>query len=500
MVAGMVLRLGIALALLHAAGRRSAEASQLARERFERLTEHSHQGVAVIRGEQMLYANPALLRIYGLASLQEVRTLWREATMPEAERAAGRERHRRLVAGESEREDWSGLRFRFDGTPIRLRFSAWRVDWDGGAAEQVIVTDETVQHDATAALLHQATHDELTGLPTAARCWRAARAVRRRRRLRAAAARRRPLQALQRGARPFARRRGAARAGGAAGRRAARRGRDHAPGRGRVRAARAGRRPERAAHALAQQVRELLAQPLACRAGVLPRRVDGRLAAPGPWPRRRGAAARRQRRDARGQERAGHLAAVRRGALRARLGRHAAGRAGLARRPARRAVQPRLPAQGRGAQRARGRRCWSASRRWCAGIIRSAAACRRSNSCPPPSAPAWSARSARSSSSGLRAAGALACRLRPRVPVAVNVSPLQLLDPASSTRCWRSWPATACRPAAVAGDHRASRSRTWSRRAAASRASARTASTWRWTISAPASRRSTCCAACRCAR
>ncbi len=165
LVLGMALRLGVALALLHAAGRRSAESSQLARERFERLTEHSHQGVAVIRGERMLYANPALLRIYGLNSLQEVRTLWREATMPEAERGVGRERHRRLLAGESEREDWSGLRYRFDGTPIRLRFSAWRVDWDGEPAEQVIVTDETAQHDATAALLHQATHDELTGLP-----------------------------------------------------------------------------------------------------------------------------------------------------------------------------------------------------------------------------------------------------------------------------------------------------------------------------------------------
>jgi diguanylate cyclase (GGDEF)-like protein/PAS domain S-box-containing protein len=165
LVLGMVLRLGIALALLHAAGRRSSEASRLARERFERLTEHSHQGVAVIRGERMLYANPALLRIYGLKSLQEVRTLWREATMPESELAAGRERHRRLLAGESEREDWSGLRYRFDGTPIRLRFSSWRVDWDGQIAEQVIVSDETAQHDATAALLHQATHDELTGLP-----------------------------------------------------------------------------------------------------------------------------------------------------------------------------------------------------------------------------------------------------------------------------------------------------------------------------------------------
>ena len=162
---GALIRLGMGLALLHAAGRRSAEASRVARERFMRLTEHSHQGVAVVRGEQLLYANPAMLRIYGLNSLEEVRTLWREATMPESERAAGRTRHRQLLSGEMQQADWSGERFRFDGTPIRLRFSAWRVDWDGEAAEQLVVSDETAQHDATAALLHQATHDELTGLP-----------------------------------------------------------------------------------------------------------------------------------------------------------------------------------------------------------------------------------------------------------------------------------------------------------------------------------------------
>lgn len=160
-----LIRLCMGLTLLHAAGRRSAEASRVARERFMRLTEHSHQGVAVVRGEQLLYANPALLRIYGLNSLDEVRTLWRDATMPEAERAIGRARHRQLLSGELQRDDWSGERFRFDGTPIRLRFSAWRVDWDGEPAEQVVVTDETAQRDATAAMLHQATHDELTGLP-----------------------------------------------------------------------------------------------------------------------------------------------------------------------------------------------------------------------------------------------------------------------------------------------------------------------------------------------
>lgn len=162
---GAVLRLLLGLALLHAAVRRSAQESRRARDRLGRLTEHSHQGMAVVRGEHLLYANPALLRIYGLNSLDEVHTLWRDATMPASERESARERHRQLVAGELAQTSWSGLRYRFDGTPIRLRFTAWRIDWDGQPAEQVVVTDETAQHDATAALLHQATHDELTGAP-----------------------------------------------------------------------------------------------------------------------------------------------------------------------------------------------------------------------------------------------------------------------------------------------------------------------------------------------
>ncbi|MBC7992585.1 MAG: GGDEF domain-containing protein [Rhizobacter sp.] len=160
-----VLRLTLGLALLHAAGSRSAEESRRLRQRFQQLTERSHQGVAVVQGEELTYANPALLRIYGLSSLSEVNTLWRDATMPEKERAQARERHRQIISGELTQASWDGVRYRFDGTPIHLRFSAWRVDWDGTPAEQVVVTDETAQHNATQALLHQATHDELTGLP-----------------------------------------------------------------------------------------------------------------------------------------------------------------------------------------------------------------------------------------------------------------------------------------------------------------------------------------------
>ncbi len=162
---GAVLRLTLGLALLHAAASRSTDESRRLRQRFQQLTERSHQGVAVVQGEELRYANPALLRIYGLSSLSEVNTLWREATMPEGERALARERHRQIISGELAQASWEGLRYRFDGTPIQLRFTAWRIDWDGKPAEQVVVTDETAQRNATLALLHQATHDELTGLP-----------------------------------------------------------------------------------------------------------------------------------------------------------------------------------------------------------------------------------------------------------------------------------------------------------------------------------------------
>ena len=356
----------------------------------------------MIRGEQMLYANPALLRIYGWPRCRRCARCGARPPCPG--RARRRPRAPPPPGGRRVRARGTGRACATASTARRSACASrhWRVDWDGGAAEQVIVTDETVRHDATAALLHRTTHDEAdrpaqpqraAGAPAraapptpASRCCCSTST---------ASSSSTGRTALRSATRCCARwRRGWPTRCAAREAETMRLGEDEFallaptddPETRRPCAGAAGARAARAA-----------ARPAG--AGVLPRRVDGRLAAPGPWPRRRGAAARRQRRDARGQkERAGHLAAVRRGALRARLGRHAAGRAGLARRPARRAVQPRLPAQGRGAQRG-APPVLVGFGRWCAGIIRSAAACRRSNSCPPPNAPAWSARSARSSSS-----------------------------------------------------------------------------------------------------
>jgi diguanylate cyclase (GGDEF)-like protein len=164
-----LLRVVLGLSLVHAAvSRRSGEAGRL-RDQFLQLIDRSHQGMAVMQGEVMKYANPALLRIYGLqadagAQISGARK-WRDSTMPANERAVARDRHRRIVSGELPEDHWEGERRSFDGRKLRLRFSAWKVDWDGAPAEQVVVTDDTARHDAMQTLLHQATHDELTGLP-----------------------------------------------------------------------------------------------------------------------------------------------------------------------------------------------------------------------------------------------------------------------------------------------------------------------------------------------
>lgn len=165
----VMLRVVLGLALLHAAvSRGRGEADQL-RDQFMHLIDRSHQGLAVMQGETMKYANPALLRIYGLApeSGAQISThkQWRDRTMPEGERTIARERHRRIVDGEVAQDHWEGERYSFDGRKLRLRFSAWRVEWNGQPAEQVVVTDDTAHFDAIQTLLRQATQDELTGLP-----------------------------------------------------------------------------------------------------------------------------------------------------------------------------------------------------------------------------------------------------------------------------------------------------------------------------------------------
>ncbi|CAN5881479.1 hypothetical protein BH11PSE8_BH11PSE8_22830 [soil metagenome] len=167
-IGGLLIMALLGMGLLYLNTRRRARHTARLRDQFMHLIERSHQGVAVMQGETMRYANPALRRMYGLpeeGAPQPPGGTFRDATMPEAERAAARVRHRQIVTGVLPQAHWEGQRLAFDGRTLHLRFSAWQVDWDGESAEQVVITDDTARVETIRSLLHQALHDELTGLP-----------------------------------------------------------------------------------------------------------------------------------------------------------------------------------------------------------------------------------------------------------------------------------------------------------------------------------------------
>jgi diguanylate cyclase (GGDEF)-like protein/PAS domain S-box-containing protein len=160
---GAALRLLLGISLLHAALRRASIESRRLREQLQYMTEHSHQGVLVAQEGRLLYANEALLRLYGVPSLTALATLLSE--QPPELLAANRQRRQAVLSGELQQANWEGERLRSNGSVMRLLCSSWRVNWDGEPAEHIVVSDDTERFNATRALLHQATHDTLTGLP-----------------------------------------------------------------------------------------------------------------------------------------------------------------------------------------------------------------------------------------------------------------------------------------------------------------------------------------------
>lgn len=164
-VAVAVVRLGLGLALIYACLRRSAIAAERMSRQFERLTEGSHQGIVVIQNGQVAYMNPELMRMFHLESIDQIPADWGQWGMSDDDRLKNEGRRRQLASGEAPSLSWvQSWRLR-DGTPLRLRLSAWRVDWHGRPAEQIVISDETELHNTAQQLMHQASHDALTGLP-----------------------------------------------------------------------------------------------------------------------------------------------------------------------------------------------------------------------------------------------------------------------------------------------------------------------------------------------
>ncbi len=167
--AGALLRLLLGLVLLVAALDRSAVVSRKLQARFERLAERSRQGIMICLGEDsIVYANRACLDIYGVDSLEQLRIAVVARTIPRAERVKVGRILSEIQHGQEDDANYEALRHRADGTPLWLRFHYFRTEWDGASAVQILISDETERHQASQALVYQSMHDELTGLPNRA--------------------------------------------------------------------------------------------------------------------------------------------------------------------------------------------------------------------------------------------------------------------------------------------------------------------------------------------
>lgn len=158
------IRLLLGLALLMACLHHSAIHGRQLGEQFMRLIEGSHQGVAVVQREMVVYTNPALQQLVHLVPGAQVPVNWggwglepSSLQMPDGRRTILRDGDRGEVS-------WTHRWRRADGAELYLRFSAWRIEWQGSAAEQVVVSDETEAHASAQRLIYEATHDRLTGL------------------------------------------------------------------------------------------------------------------------------------------------------------------------------------------------------------------------------------------------------------------------------------------------------------------------------------------------
>lgn len=160
-----VLRVAISVVfLLSALHRANGEARKLA-TRFQMLTEHSVQGVVVTDGAHILYANPAVRRIYGMPLGHDGHTIFADLPPDCFSDALLQQYHRQLQEQTVDIASWEGRRLVADGRELELRFEAWRVEWDGVPATQILITDDTERNASARELLHQATHDKLTDLP-----------------------------------------------------------------------------------------------------------------------------------------------------------------------------------------------------------------------------------------------------------------------------------------------------------------------------------------------
>jgi signal transduction histidine kinase/CheY-like chemotaxis protein len=133
------LKTALAVAIIYAASKRTRLASEAIRARFQELSEKSLQGIMVVRGNALLYANPAALQIFGHPDLESAV----KAGPFFAATHAGL-----LLTDDSVLREVGRESVRADGQVIFATYSAWPIQWEGATATQMVVVDQTDAHQS----------------------------------------------------------------------------------------------------------------------------------------------------------------------------------------------------------------------------------------------------------------------------------------------------------------------------------------------------------------
>jgi diguanylate cyclase (GGDEF)-like protein/PAS domain S-box-containing protein len=163
---GAIVQLVLSLALILLSLERAHVEARLQAERFTRLAEHSLQGLVVLRGRELLYANPAALAMFGYADLEAAKAgdVLDVLVAPE-QREEARRRHAELVQNPKAHFEWEETRRSRDGRLLHLHGLSSQIVWDGAPAELLALIDDSGRHAALQALRRQALYDDLTELP-----------------------------------------------------------------------------------------------------------------------------------------------------------------------------------------------------------------------------------------------------------------------------------------------------------------------------------------------
>ena len=161
-----MLRVTLGLVLLYASLQRKGqyEVRQL-KDWLERLKERMQQGILIVQTGQVVYANPAGLKMFGAMNLQSLTLDMVLHTLPKAEQQTIQQAMNKVQNGDQDELSCEGLRQRNDGKTLWLRYQFFKAEWDGACATQILISDDTKRHQSTQALVLQSLQDELTGLP-----------------------------------------------------------------------------------------------------------------------------------------------------------------------------------------------------------------------------------------------------------------------------------------------------------------------------------------------